>query len=433
MESVLPQNNSTDNATTYANMTKNKMPTSIQHKKSATITLDHPKQEIQLYSAITRATKIKPHAIVQINHEQPYQYQVTFDDEKQYLQCLPQTIQLKEQSYKFSPLAATRLQISVMKVDAELEDKEVDFAFIKFGKIIIKTKKLYKNITETEKIHVGNRMLTIELTDPNILPPNNIFLTPGMQSQILYTLPGSSKYNQAAAYEERKKRREEKSKEEQARIDREEDRASAEEPVIDRESLQTPTTAASNNTPPLESDVEVAADVIAEKSCERCNFDLSAAFIHTECETQAFPASTEDLIPDRACTNGITVFRECLSQYAVDQDARAVADMFKFALTKCHEQYFESITKNLTLTDKLSPPNVAQILLLGAIQQTPGNNPDILDTRSLDAVQHHATITQAINDQKLRKAKVNYNSTYDLCKVILDACAAKINNSDKQD
>ena len=185
----------------------------------------------------------------------PYHYQVTFVDEKQYLQCLPQTIQLKEQSIKFSPLAATRLQISVLKVDPELDDKEVDFAFIKYGKVITKTQKLFKNITESEKIHVGNRILTIELADPNKLPPNSMFLTAGMQSQILYTLPGSSKTNQALAYEEREKRREEKRKAEKAeqeRIEREEQRASAETAVVDREGLKSPSVRPSATTQPPE-------------------------------------------------------------------------------------------------------------------------------------------------------------------------------------
>lgn len=431
MDSGQSTTSPTDNATTYANMTTNKMPSTIQHKKSAIITLEHPKQEIQLYSAITRTTKIKPHAIVQINHEQPYHYQVTFVDEKQYLQCLPQTIQLKEQSIKFSPLAATRLQISVLKVDPELDDKEVDFAFIKYGKVITKTQKLFKNITESEKIHVGNRILTIELADPNKLPPNSMFLTAGMQSQILYTLPGSSKTNQALAYEEREKRREEKRKAEKAeqeRIEREEQRASAETAVVDREGLKSPSVRPSATTQPPEKDIDAAAEVITEKSCDRCNFDLSPAFIHTECKTQLEPNSITDLIPDRSCSNGLVVFQDCLTKYSSDKDAKAAADLFKFALARCHEQYFDSIIKTLGLSEKLSPPNLAQIILLSAIQQVTGNNPDILDTNTLDAVHHHKNLTKAINDQKLRKVKVNFNSTNELCKVILDACVTKINS-----
>ena len=118
-------NSTTETATTFANKTTNTTPTSIQHQKSAIVTMNQPKQEFEIAKAVYNQMKIKPPAVIQVNNSEPFNYQITFENERQYLQALPQKLQHNNQSYTLQPLAKTRIQISIMRVDAEMDDKDV--------------------------------------------------------------------------------------------------------------------------------------------------------------------------------------------------------------------------------------------------------------------------------------------------------------------
>ena len=98
-----------------------------------------------------------------------------------------------------------------MRVDPELQDTVVDTVFSNYGKIINPTQKIYKQVEGVPSpINMGNRKLTIELHNPEILPPNTLSLTNGMQNLFLFTVPGTSKSNQEIAFEDREKKRKER-------------------------------------------------------------------------------------------------------------------------------------------------------------------------------------------------------------------------------
>ena len=456
-ESETPLTNQSDNATiSYANKTTSTLPTTIRHKKSAIITLDNPKQELQLYSSILRDTKIKPHAIIQINNEAPYQYQITFENEKQYLQSLPQTIKIRNQSFKFNSLAAVRIQISILRVDAELEDKEVDLAFVKFGKITNPTKKLYKNINETEKVQLGCRILTLELSNADILPPNSIFLSPGMQSQVIFTLPGSTKTNQQLAFEEREKRREEKRKREEEkneRLEQENIRAlnNADTQIVERDhNPEKETIPAENPTSsppshqqntkiippnadasPKETDIvstQAVLSTLETEACSVCKYDLCEGFLHTQCGTQSDPQNTDDLLPVRNCKHGIVKLRDQFKKYEQAGDVREFADAISYILSKCHSTYIKSIADNLGLANLLTPVSIARIVLLSASEPVPDNSETVKIHQDIvqAATFHHPSVKRAMADEKLlpnrESVKVQLKPMLSIVTSILNNC-----------
>ena len=475
LESAPPTDTpTTENGTTFADKTTNTTPTRIQHKKSALLTINLGKQEQQIIETIHQQMAIRPHAVIQLNNAQPYNYQITFETEQHYLQSLPQKLQYDNKSFTLQPLASARIQISVMRVDAELDDKDVDLAFVKYGKIVEGSKKLYKSIAGVGPVHLGNRLLTLELSNPDVTPPNSIFLTPGIQSQTLFTVPGTNKTNQALAFEQRVAKRtaaaeeEERERKEKERIhaeqDREEQERIARETLqqdlsdIDRDDLANRAPAPvgtenTNNSPdgvppqdvlttPPPPPPPTAANITPENSteptaniteqfniakCEVCSFDLCAGFLHVTCGTQEQPETTEDLLADRHCEHGAAQLREQLKTYSETRDPEQISGNFLYIIQNSHEQYFRSLIHALGLQNTLSPVSMARIVFFSAIERTPDNQDTCkvhLDT--LQSVNHHHDIARAFKDLKLlpsREAtKLPYKPHLVFANNILDGC-----------
>ena len=465
-DSATPKDASlTDTGPTFASKTSSIAPTRIQHQKSAILTIEHPKKEYNIGLAIYNQMKIKPHSIIQINNTAPYDYQITFENEHQYLQALPQKLQNNNQTYLLKPLAHARIQISIMRVDAELDDKDVDLAFVKYGKIITKSKKLYRTVEGLGQLHVGNRHLTLELGSPDTLPPNSIYLSPGIQSQVIYTVPGTNKSNQTIAYEARQEKRrvDAELKEQQLRAEEQEEerRIINEEhsaPPIARELQEVPAaitrTENSNslaedhpadtingtdnsNSPPTEP-LDSTQDVINFISpnsnnipvstaqhapreedpdilhsaqinidvCDKCGLDKTPAVIHVECDEgepeEDEPCTVDELQPDRNCSHGATYLREGLHRYKNTRDAQKTSRSVVYVLAKSHETYFEAIIHKLGLETHLSPTSIARVVLFAASEQL-SDKPEQckVNQEVISSVQHHSAIHRAINELNL--------------------------------
>ena len=180
----------------------------IQHKRSACVSLKAAKMEETIAKEIKRQMNISIHAVVQTNNTAPFKYHITFDNEQQYHTALPQKLQIQNNSTILYPLAGTRLRISVMRVDPEIEDTILDNHFKMFGKIISSSQKQFRHIQGVGQVHTGTRLLMIELPDPTKLPPDSIRLGSTWPNLVFYTIPGTNKRNQKAAFEARQAKRE---------------------------------------------------------------------------------------------------------------------------------------------------------------------------------------------------------------------------------
>ena len=74
-DSALPTDSTADNGLTLAQ--KITTPT-LKHQRSATLTINLPKQEFNITSQIYTQMKLNVHAVVQTNNTAPYNYQITF-------------------------------------------------------------------------------------------------------------------------------------------------------------------------------------------------------------------------------------------------------------------------------------------------------------------------------------------------------------------
>ena len=141
---VSPSNNVNTENRTFATKTQSTSPKTIKHTRSAILKINQAKQELEIIKKINNQMKITPHAVLQLNNNTPYEYQVTFQYERELIQALTQKLTHDNKTYKLESLAATRIPMSIMRVDPELDNKDVDLALVKYGKITENTIKLMK-------------------------------------------------------------------------------------------------------------------------------------------------------------------------------------------------------------------------------------------------------------------------------------------------
>ena len=200
------------------------------HQQSATIAINTTKYELEIATLIKRQFGLNVHAVVQINSESPYLYQITFKNPTDYLTALPQKLQVNNHTVILYPLGNVRIRISLMRVDPEIEDGRIDRIFEQYGKLVHNCSKQYKLVEGVGPVHTGTRVLSLELHDPSELPPNSIQLNPyGNPNLTLFTLPGSKVNNQEVAFNARCEKRD---KIEQERIAREEERSDEIPPIV---------------------------------------------------------------------------------------------------------------------------------------------------------------------------------------------------------
>ena len=325
-----------------------------------------------------------------------------------------------------------------MRVDPELQDTVVDTVFSNYGKIINPTQKIYKQVEGVPSpINMGNRKLTIELHNPEILPPNTLSLTNGMQNLVLFTVPGTSKSNQEIAFEDREKKRKERAdkeaaeiqeqknkeekeraeqeqEEERKRIEREEQHNHEEIDDVQRDHTRDNNppdeTLTSDNNPPEETpdntentdeSYELPSAHVPTK-CESCGLDLSSAVNHGECGEK--PVTVDQLTHSSKIDHGLKEVSAIIQELDKKNPKIAANRLFNI-LANSHPSYITSITDRLGMQITLCNESLARIAFLACTSEPDRNGCAKVLREELDRIKHHPKITNAITDLHLCPAR----------------------------